>query len=252
MSLFNGKVAIVTGGTSGIGRETAIAFARAGAKVVVAGRRIAEGDVTVRLIVEAGGEGLFVSTDTTKESEVRALVERTVATYGRLDCAFNNAGIEQTAGPIDQQDEATFDQIMGVNVKGVWLCLKHQIPEMLKRGGGAIVNTASMAGVVGFPGVPIYTASKHAVVGLTRALALEHAKAGVRVNAVCPGAIDGEMFDRFAGSDQALRQQMMAMHPMGRLGKPQEIASAVLWLCSEGSGFVTGHTLMLDGGYVAA
>lgn len=252
MSTFINKVALVTGGTSGIGRETAVAFAREGARVVVAGRRETEGSETVRLLRDAGSDGLFVRTDVSKEAEVKSLVEQTVATFGRLDYAFNNAGIEQPPGTIDQQDETLFDQIMDINAKGVWLCLKYQIPEMLKRGEGTIVNNASVAAVVGFPGIPIYTATKHAVLGLTRALALEHAKSGVRINAVCPGAIETEMFQRFAGDNREVREHMMAMHPMGRLGKPQEIASAVLWLCSEGAGFVTGHALMLDGGYVAA
>ena len=249
---YTNKVVLVTGGTSGIGRATAVAFAREGARVVVAGRRETEGAETVRLLRDAGGDGLFIKADVSKESDVRTLIEQTVATFGGLDCAFNNAGMEQPPGPIDEQEESLFDQIIGVNVKGVWLCLKYQIPEMLRRGAGTIVNNASMSAVVGFPGVPIYTASKHAVLGLTRALALEHAKAGVRINAVCPGAVDGEMFQRFAGDNREVREHMMAMHPMGRLGKPEEIASAVLWLCSEGAGFTTGHALMLDGGYVAA
>lgn len=252
MGRFTSKVAMVTGGTSGIGRETALAFAREGAKVAVSGRREQEGNDTVRLIREAGGEGLFIKADVAVEAEVRALVEQTVAALGGLDCVFNNAGIEQAPGPIGEQDEATYDKIMDINVKGVWLCMKYQLPALFQRGGGAIVNNSSIAGLIGFPGVPIYTASKHAVVGLTRALALEHAKSGVRINAVCPGAVDTDMFERFASSNPGVREQILAMHPMGRMGKPAEIASAVLWLCSEGAGFVTGQTLALDGGYVAA
>ncbi len=251
MSMFVGKVALVTGGTSGIGRETAIAFAREGARVVVAGRRHVEGEETVRAIRDAGGEGLFVKTDVSHEPEVRSLIEQAVSAFGRLDCAFNNAGVEQPSGPIDQQDEGLFDHLFGINVKGTWLCLKYEIPCMLKTGGGAIVNNASGAGLVGVPGMSLYAATKHAVIGLTRSAALEYAKAGVRINAVCPGAVETDMFSRFARSDPQLKDQIMASHPIGRVGKPAEVASAVLWLCSEGGGFVVGHALSVDGGYVA-
>ena len=190
MGDFIGKVAIVTGGTSGIGRATAVAYAREGAKVVVAGRREAEGDETVRLIRKEGGDGMFVATDVAKEADVKSLVGRTLDKFGRLDFAFNNAGIEHEPTPLLEQKAATYEQVMDINVKGVWLCMKYEIPAMLQSGGGAIVNTSSIAGVVAFPGIEIYAASKHAVIGMTKSAAVEFAKQGVRINAVLPrGAI---------------------------------------------------------------
>ena len=252
MAAFTGKVAIVTGGSSGIGRATAIAFAREGVKVVVASRRIKEGEETVQLVKQAGSEGFFIRTDVAKAADVRAMVEKTVATYGRLDYAFNNAGvIEQTPGPLVEQSEETFGRIMDINVKGVWLSMKYEIPEMLKHGGGAIVNMSSVAGVVGFPGMGIYVASKHAVVGLTKAAAVEYSKSGVRVNAVNPAAIETEMLAHFVADNAEVRAQMAAAHPIGRTGRPEEIADAVIWLCSDKASFVTGHALLVDGGYTA-
>lgn len=252
MAAFKGKVAIVTGGSSGIGRAAAIAFAREGAKVVVASRRIKEGEETVQLVKKAGSDGFFIKTDVAKAADVRIMVEKTVATYGRLDYAFNNAGvIEQTPGPLVEQSEETFGRIMDINVKGVWLSMKYEIPEMLKRGGGAIVNMSSVAGVVGFPGLGIYIASKHAVVGLTKAAAVEYSKSGVRVNAVNPAAIETDMLGHVVGDNAEARAQMAAMHPIGRTGRPEEIADAVIWLCSDKASFVTGHALLVDGGYTA-
>lgn len=250
MASLSGKVAIVTGGSSGIGKATAIAFAREDAKVVVASRREKEGIETVKQMRSAGSEGLFIKTDVSKETDVSAMVEKTIATYGHLDYAFNNAGIEQIPTPFVEQIEETFDQIMDINVKGVWLCMKHQIPQMLKNGGGAIVNMSSIGGIIGGAGVPIYVASKHAVLGLTKSVALEYAKEGIRINAVCPGAIETDLFDRFADNPE-MRQRMMAMHLIGRVGKPEEIAEAVVWLCSDKASFVTSQSLPLDGGYVA-
>lgn len=248
MTLLSGKVAIVTGGSSGIGRASAILFAREKAKVVVASRREDEGQETVRLIKEAGSDGFFVKTDVAKEADVKAMVEKTIRAYGRLDYAFNNAGIEQPSTPLVEQTEETFDKVMNINVKGVWLSMKYQIPQMLKNGEGAIVNMSSAAGLVGVPTAPLYAASKHAVLGLTKSVALEYAKSGIRVNAVCPGYIQTEMAERL---DRQMQEQLIQMHPIGRGGQPEEIAEAVVWLCSDKASFVTGHSLSLDGGYVA-
>jgi NAD(P)-dependent dehydrogenase (short-subunit alcohol dehydrogenase family) len=252
MAAFTGKVAIVTGGSAGIGRATAVAFAREGAKVVVASRRVEEGEETVHLIRQAGSDGLFIKTDVAKAADVRTMVEKTVATYGRLDYAFNNAGVvEPKPGPLVEQTEEAFDQIVNVNVKGVWLSMKYEIPEMLKHGGGAIVNMSSVAGMVGFPGVGIYVASKHAVIGLTKTAALEYSKSGVRVNAVNPAAIETDMLAHVTGGNAEAMAQMGAMHPIGRIGKPEEVADAVIWLCSDKASFVTGHSLLVDGGLTA-
>lgn len=249
MDLFKDKVALITGGTSGIGRATAIAFAQEGATVVVAGRREAAGQETVAQVQAAGGTGLFVRTDVSREAEVEGLVARTLQVFGRLDVAFNNAGIEQQPSALETQTEAAYDTLMAINVKGVWLALKHEIPALLARGGGAIVNNASIAGVIGFPGVPIYVASKHAVVGLTKALALEYGQLGIRINAVCPAAIDTDMLRRFTVGNDGLREQMKAQHPLGRIGQPEEVAAAVIWLCSAQASFITGHALLVDGGF---
>ena len=251
MDLFKDKIALITGGTSGIGRATAIAFAQEGATVVVAGRREAAGQETVTQVQAAGGTGLFVKTDVSQEAEVEGLVAHTLQAFGRLDVAFNNAGIEQLPVPLETQTEAAYDALMAINVKGVWLALKYEIPALLASGGGAIVNNASIAGVLGFPGVPIYVASKHAVVGLTKALALEYGKSGIRINAVCPAAIDTEMFKRFTAGNDDLREQAKALHPLGRIGQPEEVAAAVIWLCSAHASFITGHALMVDGGFTA-
>jgi NAD(P)-dependent dehydrogenase (short-subunit alcohol dehydrogenase family) len=249
MNEFQGKVAIVTGGTSGIGRAAAIAYAREGARVVVAGRRAAEGQETVRLLQAKGGEGLFVTTDVSKAAQVKELVDRTMQKFGRLDFAFNNAGIEQEPTPFLDQDEETYDRVMDINVKGVWLSMKYEIPAMLKTGGGSIVNTSSALGVIAFPGVEIYTASKHAVIGLTKSAAVEFGKQGIRVNAVLPAAI--EMLERFVGGKPESRDHMTALHPIGRVGKSEEIADAAIWLSSSKSSFVTGHSLLVDGGFTA-
>ena len=250
MASLSGKVAIVTGGSSGIGKATAIAFAREGAKVVVASRREKEGQETVKQVQLAGSEGFFIKTDVSKETDVSAMVEKTIATYGHLDYAFNNAGIEQIPTPLVEQTEETFDQVMDINVKGVWLCMKHQIPQMLVSGGGAIVNMSSISGMIGASGLPIYVASKHAVLGLTKSVALEYAKEGIRINAVCPGMIETDLLDRVF-ANQEVKERLIAMHPIGRVGKPEEIAEAVVWLCSDKASFVTGQSLPLDGGYVA-
>ena len=245
------KVAIVTGGNSGIGRATAIAIAKEGAKVTIAGRRVKEREETVRLIKEAGSEGIFVKTDVANENDVRSLVERTVETYGRLDYAFNNAGIEQTMAPLAEQTVEEFDQIMNINVRGVWLSMKYEIPVMLKSGGGAIVNNSSVAGIMGFPQMAIYIASKHAVLGLTKSAALEYAKSGIRINSIAPGGVDTDMVERLTEDDKQWRETLTSMHPIGRLSNPEEIANAVVWLLSNSASFVLGHTLLVDGGVVS-
>jgi len=252
MKTFTNKVALVTGATSGIGRATAIAFAREGAQVVVSGRREKEGNETVALIHQSGGEATFVQTDVASGAAVAALVAKTLSAYGRLDAAFNNAGVEGKPGPIHEQTLENYHNIMNANVLGVVLSLKHEIGAMLKNGGGAIVNNSSVGGLVGFPGVAIYVASKHAVLGLTKSTALEYATQGIRVNAVSPGGIETPMFDRFTGGiGTDAHRQLTAMHPIGRTGRPEEIAAAALWLCSDMASFVTGQSLAVDGGWTA-
>ncbi|HEV3309243.1 MAG TPA: SDR family oxidoreductase [Chloroflexota bacterium] len=251
MNEFQGKVALVTGGTSGIGRAAAIAYAREGADVVVAGRRTAEGEETVRLVRAQGRQAMFVQTDVAQESQVQKLIGRTLEQFGRLDFAFNNAGTEQEPTPFLEQDEETYDRVMDINVKGVWLSMKFEIPAMLKTGGGSIVNTSSSLGVVGMPGVEIYVASKHAVIGLTKSAALEFGKQGIRVNAVLPAAIETDMLQRFVGDNPEARDYITAKHPIGRVGKSEEIADAAIWLSSSKSSFVTGHSLLVDGGFTA-
>jgi NAD(P)-dependent dehydrogenase (short-subunit alcohol dehydrogenase family) len=246
-----GKVALVTGGTSGIGRETAVLFAKAGAKVTVAGRREQEGQETVELIRAAGGDGLFVRTDVSSATEVEALVQKTVEKFVRLDIAFNNAGVEGAYAPIVRQSEEDFDRTININLKGVWLCLKYEIRQMLKQGaGGSIVNMASVLGLVGSAGVSAYSASKHGVIGLTKTAALENAKKGIRVNAVCPGFIETPMSDRTLRAPAA-HKFALSCHPIGRLGKTTEVAEAVLWMCSDRASFMTGQVLSLDGGFLA-
>jgi NAD(P)-dependent dehydrogenase (short-subunit alcohol dehydrogenase family) len=247
----DGKIGLVTGGTSGIGRDTAVLFAKAGAKVVVAGRREAEGHETVDLIRAAGGDGLFVKADVSKASDVEAMVQKAVEHFGRLDIAFNNAGVEGAFAPIVRQPEEDWDRTININLKGVWLCLKYEIRQMLKQGGGgAIVNMASVLGLAGTAGVGAYTASKHGVLGLTKTAALENAKSGIRVNAVCPAYIETPMADRTL-SVPSVRKYVVSSHPIGRLGRPMEIAEAVLWMCSDRASFMTGQSLVLDGGFLA-
>jgi NAD(P)-dependent dehydrogenase (short-subunit alcohol dehydrogenase family) len=247
------KVALVTGGGSGIGRAAALAFADAGAKVVISGRREAEGFETLGLIKQRGGQGLFVKADVSQERDVEQLLARTMETYGHLDAAFNNAGVEGEVGKQTHEQSLTnYRTVMDINVLGVLLAMKHEIGAMLKNGGGAIVNNASVGGVIGFPGASVYVASKHAVLGLTKTAALEYAKQGIRVNAVLPGGIETPMLNRFTGGPGTdFFNQLAGMHPVGRLGRPEEIAEAVLWLCSPNASFVTGLSLTADGGWTA-
>jgi NAD(P)-dependent dehydrogenase (short-subunit alcohol dehydrogenase family) len=247
----DGKVGLVTGGTSGIGRETAVLFAKAGAKVVVAGRREAEGQETVELIRAGGGDALFVKADVSQASEVEALVKKTVENFGRLDVAFNNAGIEGVWVPIVRQSEEDWDRTIAINLKGVWLCLKYEIRQMLRQGGGgAIVNMSSVTGLIGSAGAAAYSASKHGVIGLTKSAALENAKGGIRVNAVCPAVIETPMAERIFGAPQ-VHKFVLSCHPIGRFGRPIEVAEAVVWMCSDSASFMTGQSMVLDGGFLA-
>lgn len=248
---FSGQVALVTGAANGIGRATAQAFASEGLKVVVSDVDVAGGEQTVDLIRQAGGEALFVRCDVSRDAEVQALMTRVIEAYGRLDYAFNNAGIEIEKGRLNEGSEAEFDAIMGVNVKGVWLCMKYQLPLLMAQGGGAIVNTASVAGLGAAPKMSIYSASKHAVIGLTKSAAIEFAKKKVRVNAVCPAVIDTDMFRRAYEADPKKGEFAAAMHPVGRIGKVEEVAAAVLYLCSDDAAFTTGQALAIDGGVTA-
>jgi NAD(P)-dependent dehydrogenase (short-subunit alcohol dehydrogenase family) len=251
MKEFEGKVALVTGGGSGIGRATAVAFARDGAQVVIGNRNVERGEETVSMIREAGGTASFQRTDVLVAADIEALVKHAVSEYGGLDLAFNNAGIEGDVRPLVEQTESNYDAVMDINVKGVWLSMKYEIPQMLKTGGGAIVNCSSVAGVIGFPGIGIYSASKHAVIGLTKAAALEYSAQGMHINAVNPAVIDTEMVDRLAEGMNVKKDDLTTFHPIGRLGRVEEVAEAVLWLCSSKASFVTGHSLMVDGAFTA-
>jgi NAD(P)-dependent dehydrogenase (short-subunit alcohol dehydrogenase family) len=246
-----GKVGLVTGGTSGIGRETAVRFAKAGAKVVVAGRRETQGKETIELVRAAGGDGLFVKSDVSKASDVELLIHKAVERFGRLDVAFNNAGIEGVWIPITRQSEEDWDRTIDINLKGVWLCLKYEIRQMLKQGGGgAIVNMASITGLVGSAGAAAYSASKHGVMGLTKAAALENARNRIRINSVCPAAIETPMAERIFGAPE-VHKFVLSCHPVGRFGSPAEVAEAVVWMCSDRASFMTGQSLVLDGGFLA-
>ena len=246
---FKNKVAIVTGGSSGIGKATALAFAKKGAKVAVVDW--VENNETVNLIKEMGEEAIFIKCDVSKSTDVKAMMEKTIATFGRLDYAYNNAGIEGTSAPTADCTEENWDKTIGINLKGIWLCMKYEIPEILKQGKGVIVNCSSVAGLVGFAGLPAYVASKHGVVGLTKTAALEYSKLGIRVNAVCPGVIQTPMIDRLTGNSKEAVEQFTGLEPIGRFGLPEEIANAVVWMCSDEASFVTGHAMAVDGGFVA-
>jgi NAD(P)-dependent dehydrogenase (short-subunit alcohol dehydrogenase family) len=246
---FVGRVAFVTGGASGIGRAAAIAFAREGADVTVADLDEQGNRETARLIEDEGGRALPARCDVTRAEDVIAALTKTVEVFGRLDVGFNNAGIEpRSPAPTADYDEQEWSRILDVNLRGVFLCMKHEIPLILKQGGGAIVNTSSGAGVIGIKGSPAYTAAKHGVIGLTRAAALDYAAQNIRVNAVCPGYIDTPMMNRFTGGTAEGRAKVVSEEPIGRMGRPEEVASAVLWLCSDAAAFTVGHALVMDGG----
>jgi NAD(P)-dependent dehydrogenase (short-subunit alcohol dehydrogenase family) len=251
--LLDGKISLVTGAGSGIGRATSLVMAREGATVVVSDINADSAEETLSAIKEQGGDGMFVHADVSRANDVEAMVGQIVAAYGRLDCAHNNAGIEGfMAGRLHEYPEDQWDRLIDVNLKGVWLCLKHEVPQMLAQGGGAIVNTASAAGLVGSRRLSAYVASKHAVVGLTKAAALEYARDGIRVNAVCPGIIDTPMVGRLMGGREAdYEATIPARQPIGRLGTPEEIAESVTWLCSESASLVTGLAMAVDGGFTA-
>jgi NAD(P)-dependent dehydrogenase (short-subunit alcohol dehydrogenase family) len=251
MTDFNGKVALVTGGGTGIGQATAVAFAKKGAKVVVSGRRAEQGEETVNLIKKIGGEALFIPTDVTQSAEVKRLIQTTVQTFGRLDYAFNNAGTEGKPGALHELSEEDWHLTFDANVKGVWLSMKYEIEQMLKQEDGVIINNASIVAHIGMPNMAAYAASKHAVLGLTKSAALEYAKTGIRINSVSPGPIFTPMAVRGFGSQETFNSIMGNIAPLGRVGNPQEIAEAVLWLCSDSATFAIGTDIILDGGIVA-
>jgi NAD(P)-dependent dehydrogenase (short-subunit alcohol dehydrogenase family) len=251
MNELTGKVAIVTGGSAGIGRAAAVALAAEGARVAVADIDVGRGEQTAKEISDKGGTAMFIRTDVTDDDSVAALVAETVARFGGLDISFNNAGIEGTPAPTAECTPENWQRTLAVNLTGVWSCMRHEIPRMLERGGGSIVNMSSVAGLVGFATIPAYTASKHGVAGLTKTAALEYAEQGIRVNSVCPGVIDTEMIQRFTGGQAEAEAAMVATEPVGRLGHPEEIADAVVWLCSDRSSFVTGQAIAVDGGFTA-
>jgi NAD(P)-dependent dehydrogenase (short-subunit alcohol dehydrogenase family) len=248
---WQGKVALITGGTSGIGRAAAVAFGACGARVVVAGRSASAGEKTVAEVRATGAEALFVKTDVTRPDDVAALFGRISNVCGRLDFAFNNAGNEGQMAPTAECSQENWDRTIAVNLTAAYLCMKHEIPLMLEKRAGIIVNCASAAGLCGEPSLPAYTAAKHGLIGLTRAAALEYVQQGLRINAVCPGIIDTPMFDRVVQRAPEANERIATVQPIGRRGRPEEVVSAVMWLCSEGASFMVGHALAVDGGWTA-
>jgi NAD(P)-dependent dehydrogenase (short-subunit alcohol dehydrogenase family) len=246
-----GKIALVTGGGGGIGRATALAYAREGAKVAVVDIDIRAADEVVGAIHALGGEAMSIETDVSRSEQVVAMVDKVVARFGRLDVAFNNAGIDVEHEPLAKATEETFDRLISVNVKGTWLCMKHEILQMLAQGGGAIVNTASIGGLIGAPRQPIYGTTKHAVLGMTKAAAVEYGRKGIRINAVCPGVIRTPMMERAVERDPRRKAYIEQAHPIGRVGEPEDIAAAVVFLSSDDASFMIGHSMVVDGGYTA-
>jgi NAD(P)-dependent dehydrogenase (short-subunit alcohol dehydrogenase family) len=255
MKRFGNRVVLITGGATGIGLATARRFAQEGAKVVIASRDEASGQQATADIRASGGEAIFIQTDVTQEAQIEALIKQTIEAYGRIDAAFNNSGTEGIPSPLADDHEENYQKIFEVNVKGLWLSMKHQLKHMQQHGAGSIVNNASIAGLIGFPGLGLYAASKHAVLGLTKSAALENAALGIRVNAVSPAMIETDMAERVLSAQPGNKEDTIAnvksMHPIGRFGKPEEIASAVTWLCSDDASFVVGHSLTVDGGFTA-
>ncbi len=248
---FDGKVAVVTGGSSGIGRASAVRFAREGARVVIADVNREGSEETVRMIGDTGGIARFIPTDVSRSADVAAMIEATVEAFGRLDYALNNAGINVPPQPVTEMPEEAWDRVIAINLKGIWLCLKYEVARMLRQGGGAIVNMASVQGLGGGANTSAYAASKHGVIGLTRSVALEVARQGIRVNAVCPATIRTPMYERITGGGPEVEARQAAAHPIGRIGEPEEVAEAVIWLCSDAASFTTGHALAVDGGDLA-
>lgn len=251
MKGLEGKVALITGGSSGIGRCAALLFAREGAKVVIGDVGVEEGEETVKIIEEAGGDATFVRTDVSQADQAKELIDRTISSYDQLHYAFNNAGVEQVLSTLPDCTEEEWNRVIDINLKGIWLCMKYEIPVMLKQGAGVIVNTSSVGGLTGGEFNAAYIAAKHGVVGLTKSAALEYSMAGIRVNAVCPGMTRTPLVDALTGGNPEIKNLIIGRHPIGRMAEPMEIAEAAVWLCSDEASFITGHALSVDGGWVA-